>query len=58
VVFVVDGVTFEARQVELGTRDNSYVQVLSGLSAGIRYVAANSFLLKAELGKNEPEESD
>jgi hypothetical protein len=34
------------------------VQVLSGLSAGNRYVAANSFLLKAELGKNEPEESE
>jgi membrane fusion protein, heavy metal efflux system len=58
VVFVADGATFEARQVELGTRDNSYVQVLSGLSAGNRYVAANSFLLKAELGKNEPEESE
>lgn len=56
VVFVADGATFEARQVELGTRDNSYVQVLSGLSAGNRYVAANSFLLKAELGKNQPEE--
>lgn len=58
VVFVADGAIFQARQVELGTRDNSYVQVLSGLSAGNRYVAANSFLLKAELGKNEPEESE
>jgi cobalt-zinc-cadmium efflux system membrane fusion protein len=58
VVFVADGATFEARQVELGTRDNSYVQVLTGLSAGNRYVAANSFLLKAELGKNQPEESE
>jgi membrane fusion protein, heavy metal efflux system len=58
VVFVADGATFQARQVELGSRDNSYVQVLSGLSAGNRYVAANSFLLKAELGKNEAQESD
>jgi cobalt-zinc-cadmium efflux system membrane fusion protein len=58
VVFVADGAIFQARRVELGTRDNSYVQVLSGLRAGNRYVAANSFLLKAELGKNEPEESE
>jgi cobalt-zinc-cadmium efflux system membrane fusion protein len=58
VVFVADGATFQARRVELGSRDNSYVQVLSGLSAGNRYVAANSFLLKAELGKNEAQESD
>jgi cobalt-zinc-cadmium efflux system membrane fusion protein len=58
VVFVADGAIFQARQVELGTRDNSYVQVLSGLNAGNRYVAANSFLLKAELGRNEPGESE
>ena len=58
VVFTAEGVVFEAREVELGTSDGSYVQVLSGLKAGDRYVAGNSFLLKAELGKSEVQDSD
>ena len=58
VVFVVEGSAFEAREVELGTRDDSYVEVMSGLIAGDRYVAGNSFLLKAELGKGEVQDSD
>ena len=58
VVFVVEGAAFEAREVELGTRDGSYVEVMSGLAAGDRYVAGNSFLLKAELGKSRVQDSD
>ena len=58
VVFTAEGLVFEARQVELGTNDGNYVQVLSGLNAGDRYVAGNSFLLKAELGKSEVQDSD
>jgi len=58
VVFIAEGAVFEAREVELGTNDGNYVQVLSGLSAGDRYVAGNSFLLKAELGKSEVQDSD
>ena len=53
VVFVADGTAFEARQVNLGSRDDNYVEVVSGLSAGDPYVAGNSFLLKAELGKGQ-----
>jgi membrane fusion protein, heavy metal efflux system len=53
VIFAVEGKAFEAREVKLGARDDNYVQVLFGLNAGDRYVAANSFLLKAELGKAE-----
>jgi membrane fusion protein, heavy metal efflux system len=53
VVFVVAGSAFEARAVQLGPQDDSNVQVVSGLNAGDRYVAANSFLLKAELAKGE-----
>jgi cobalt-zinc-cadmium efflux system membrane fusion protein len=52
-IFVMEGKAFEAREVKLGARDDSNVQVLSGLNAGDRYVAANSFLLKAELGKGQ-----
>jgi cobalt-zinc-cadmium efflux system membrane fusion protein len=58
VVFTAEGVVFEAREVALGTSDGTYVQVLSGLNAGDRYVAGNSFLLKAELGKSEVQDSD
>jgi membrane fusion protein, heavy metal efflux system len=58
VVFAAEGGVFEAREVELGTNDGNYVQVLSGLNAGDRYVAGNSFLLKAELGKSEVQDSD
>ena len=58
VVFTAEGAVFEARGVELGTSDGNYVQVLSGLKAGDRYVAGNSFLLKAELGKSAVQDSD
>jgi cobalt-zinc-cadmium efflux system membrane fusion protein len=58
VVFVVAGSAFEARAVQLGPQDDSNVQVVSGLNAGDRYVAANSFLLKAELAKGEAGDQD
>ena len=51
VVFVQQGNIFEARPVELGRNDGRWVEVLHGLSPGERYVARNSFILKAELGK-------
>lgn len=51
-VFVRYGNTFEARPLELGHRDGQWVEVLSGLSAGEHYVAKNSFVLKAEIGKS------
>lgn len=53
VVFVEEGDSFEAREVELGARDNEHVEVLSGLLPGDRYVSTNSFILKAEIGKGE-----
>ncbi len=55
VVFVEEGDAFEAREVELGVRDNTFVEVLSGLLPGDKYVSENSFILKAELGKEEAE---
>lgn len=51
VVFGRYGGFFEARPVELGRRDNKYVEVLSGLNKGEQYAAGNSFVVKAELGK-------
>jgi membrane fusion protein, heavy metal efflux system len=57
-IFVMEGKAFEAREVKLGARDDSNVQVVSGLNVGDRYVAANSFLLKAELGKGQAPDQD
>jgi membrane fusion protein, heavy metal efflux system len=53
VVFVQEGDDFEARIVQIGVRDGEYAEVISGLEAGAKYAATNSFLLKAELGKEE-----
>ena len=55
VVFVQEGDAFAARAVQLGVKDNQRTQVASGVAAGERYVADNSFILKAELGKSEAE---
>lgn len=51
VVFVREGETFAAREVELGGRDADWVEVLFGLLAGDVYAARNSFVIKAEIGK-------
>jgi cobalt-zinc-cadmium efflux system membrane fusion protein len=50
-VFVQVGDQFEVRPLQLGRRDANRAEVLHGLAAGERYAAANSFVLKAELGK-------
>lgn len=52
VVFLAEGNTFEVRPIELGRRDNVWVEVLSGFSAGDRYVSENSFLVKADIEKS------
>lgn len=51
VVFVQYGNFFEVRPVELGRSDGQWVEILRGISHGEKYVAHNSFILKAELGK-------
>ncbi len=51
VVFVQYGNQFEARPLELGRSDGQWMEVLLGLLPGEKYVAHNSFILKAELGK-------
>ena len=53
VVFVDGGDFFEAREVELGERDNNYVEIVSGVLPGEKYVVENSFVLKSELGKSD-----
>ncbi|GGF68640.1 cation efflux system protein [Azorhizobium oxalatiphilum] len=51
VVFVRDGDTFDARDVEIGRRDGQWVEILFGLMPGDVYAAKNSFVVKAELAK-------
>lgn len=56
VVFMASDAGFDARPVRVGRTDGQLTEVLSGLAAGDRYVAANSFVLKAELEKGEEED--
>lgn len=51
VVYVVVPGGFQARTVEVGRSDGQRTEVVKGLSAGDRYAAANSFVIKAEIGK-------
>jgi len=51
IVFARFGDVFEARPVELGRNDGALVEVVKGLTAGTRYAATNSFVLKADIGK-------
>jgi len=55
ILFVQEGRTFEAKEVKLGVKDNEQVEVISGILPGEQYVAGNSFILKAEIGKSEAE---
>lgn len=52
VVFTRFGDEFEARPLQLGRRSGEWVEVVSGLRAGEQYAAANSFVLKADVGKS------
>ncbi|MCX8254965.1 MAG: efflux RND transporter periplasmic adaptor subunit [Beijerinckiaceae bacterium] len=46
---------FERRNVKTGKSDDAFVELVSGLSPGDEIAVANTFLLKAELGKGEAE---
>jgi membrane fusion protein, heavy metal efflux system len=55
VVFVQNEEGFEARTVEVGRSDGEVAEILSGIQPGESYATANSFILKAELGKGATE---
>lgn len=57
VVFVRNAKGFETREVVVGTGDAEAVEIVFGLDAGESVAVANSFVLKAELGKAEAEHS-
>ncbi|MFQ5652881.1 MAG: efflux RND transporter periplasmic adaptor subunit, partial [bacterium] len=52
VVFVKTQEGYEPHPVSLGRSSNTHVEILSGLSAGQRYVTKGGFTLKAELAKS------
>lgn len=52
VVFIRVGETYEVRMLELGRNDGELVEVLGGLKPGAEYVAANSYLIKADIEKS------
>lgn len=52
VVFIRVGDTYEARPVELGKRDATQVEILSGLKAGDAVVTEQSYLVKADIEKS------
>lgn len=55
VVFVQEADGFEPRPVQPGRADGVFTEIVSGLAAGDTYVAANSFILKSDLGKESAE---
>ena len=56
VVFIQAGKGFEVREVTIGDRDDERVEIKSGVAAGEKYAAENSFLLKSELARPAPGE--
>lgn len=52
VVFAQVGETYEVRMLELGRQDETWAEVLGGLEPGTRYVAENSYLIKADVEKS------
>ena len=55
VVYVLKGETYTQRQVRLGKRDATHVEVLAGLKPGESVVTQQSFLIKADIEKSTAE---
>ncbi len=51
VVFARFDDIYEVRMVELGRRSSDWAEVFGGIEAGIDYVTANSYLIKADIEK-------
>ena len=53
VVFVRTDKGFEARNITIGRQDARGAEIIAGLAKGERIATANTFILKADLGKAE-----
>lgn len=58
VLFVAASDGFEVRPVTRGRSDEEHCEVISGLNSGEEYACKNTFLLKADLKKEEAEHMD
>ncbi|MDT0617493.1 efflux RND transporter periplasmic adaptor subunit [Salinisphaera sp. P385] len=52
VVYARFGETYEVRMLDLGARDDTWVEVLDGIETGTEYVTGNSFLIRADIEKS------
>ena len=52
VAFAKVGDTYEVRMLQLGLKDENYIEVLDGLSPDEIYVTGNSYLVKADIEKS------
>lgn len=52
VVFERNQNTFTVREIEVGEKDEQWVEIISGLDVGAKYVSENSFVLKADILKS------
>lgn len=52
VVYAQIGEQYEVRMLDLGRQDDEWVEVLGGLEPGTRYVAENSYVIKADVEKS------
>lgn len=52
VVYAQVGEEYEVRMLDLGREAGAYVEVLGGIEPGTRYVAANSYVIKADIEKS------
>lgn len=57
-LFVKTADGFEKRAVHTGKSDDAKIEILSGINPGEPYAASQTFLLKADLGKNTMELED
>lgn len=51
-IFIQDESGFEAVEVILGMEDENHIEIVDGLTAGMRFVVNNAFVLKAEKEKD------
>ncbi len=58
VVFIRTPEGFQKNQVQLGQCDNHNIEIIAGLEPGVDYAATETFLLKADLGKDSVEHGD
>ncbi len=52
VVYAQIGEEYEVRMLDLGRKDDEWIEVLGGLEVGARYVSENSYVIKADIEKS------